>query len=68
MALQVSVTMSEAETANQSAVVATITDLPTDSDVAPGGQMWSGGGEDKPEQLIAPDVQEEVSLLDEDAQ
>lgn len=67
MALQVSVTMSEAETANQSAVVATITDLPTDSDVAPGGQMWSGG-EDKPEQLIAPDVQEEVSLLDEDAQ
>jgi hypothetical protein len=54
--LQVSVTMSEAEPPSQS-----------DSGVAPGagGQMWSGGGEDRPEQLMAPDVQEEVSLLDE---
>lgn len=53
---QVSVAMSEAEPPSQS-----------DSGVAPGagGQMWSGGGEDRPEQLMAPDVQEEVSLLDE---
>ena len=50
--------MSEAEPASQSAVVST---------VAP-GQMWSGGGEDRPEQLIPPDVQEEVSLLDEQTQ
>lgn len=65
---QVSVTMSETEPTGQSAVVATITDLPADSDVTAGGQMWSGGGEDKPEQLMAPDVQEEVSLLDEQSQ
>ena len=55
--IQVSVTMSETEPASQSVAAS----------VAP-GQMWSGGGEDRPEQLIPPDVQEEVSLLDEQTQ
>ena len=55
--------MSEAESAGESAVVATMTDSEA------GDQMWSaGGGEDKPEHLMAPEVQEEVSLLDEQAQ
>ena len=49
--------MSEAEQASQTAAA---------SAVAP-GQMWSGG-DDRPEQLMPPEVQEEVSLLDEQPQ
>lgn len=58
-----SVSIAEAGSAGDSAVVGTM----TESEVTPGsgGQMWSGGGEDRPEQLMAPDVQEEVSLLGE---
>ena len=65
---QVSVSMSETEPTSQPSVVVAITELPAESEVVPRGQMWSGGGEDKPEQLMAPDVQEEVSLLDEQTQ
>ena len=58
--LQVSVSIAEAGGGEgDSAVVGTM----VESEVTPGGQMWSGGGEDRPEQLMAPDVQEEVSLL-----
>ena len=55
--LQVSVSMSETGPGTDSAESA---------EVAPGagGQMWSGGGEDRPEQLIAPDVQEQLMAPD----
>lgn len=36
-----------------------------DVNTGAGAQMWSGGREDRPEQLMAPDVQEEVSLLEQ---
>ena len=56
--VQVSVTMSEAGSGGESGAIAEVTP-------GAGGQMWSGGGEDRPEQLIPPEVQEEVSLLEE---
>lgn len=54
--------MSEAEPATATAVVATM------SDGDGGSQMWSTSGEDKHDQLITPDVQEEVALLDDQTQ
>ena len=56
VSLQVSVSIAEAGGGGDSGTM-------RESEVTPGGQMWSGGGEDRPEQLMAPDVQEEVSLL-----